>query len=102
MADGAGQAVSVGLAKQVVRVGRRPRGAVRRAARRQRVVSDRAGRRQRADQRDDCGRWGDTGDVQASGVAVRNYHPRRIDDGVASELIPMAASNLDKNHESFR
>jgi hypothetical protein len=26
MADGAGQAVSVGLAKQVVRVGRRPRG----------------------------------------------------------------------------
>ena len=52
MADGAGQAVSVGLAERVVRVGRRPRGAVRRAARRQRVVSDRAGGRQRADLRD--------------------------------------------------
>ena len=52
MADGVGQAVSVGLAKRAARVGRRPRGAVRRTARRQRVVSDRAGRRQRADQRD--------------------------------------------------
>ena len=54
MTDGAGQAVGVGLAKQVVRVDRRPRGAVRRAARRQRVVFGRAGHRQRADQRDSC------------------------------------------------
>jgi catechol 2,3-dioxygenase-like lactoylglutathione lyase family enzyme len=45
-------ALAAWLAERVVRVGRRPRGAVRRAARRQRVVSDRASGRQRADQRD--------------------------------------------------
>ena len=58
VADGAGNVLEClcydgdaaeGLAERVVRLGRRPPGAVRRAARRQRVVSDRAGGRLRAD-----------------------------------------------------